>query len=213
MGPLLQRLTPHSLGGPGETTRVSHGPPSPSLHCPQPQASDPLSPPFWPVSGFHRARPRPHLASPGVSEPQPPEEGRELLEGHGVRRLPLRPCPLHRPWAQAPLRAKRRLNRSGGTPQRLSWARGGRDKAAVCWAPLLPGRLLSTTAFLGRTCSARGGLSPRRRGPGEQLGAPSASAWPELNAEAAKISPSGGKGCPYTAGAGTRRETLCKHGQ
>lgn len=49
----------------------------------------------------HRDRskrpPRTHLAGPGVSEPQPPEEGGELVEGDPAGSLSLSPCPLHAP--------------------------------------------------------------------------------------------------------------------
>lgn len=89
-------------------------------------------------------RPPPaHLAGPGVSQPQPPEEGCELGEGGPAGGLPLSPCPLHAPWgpSSAP--------RPAPPSPRVCTGASVRNKAAVCWAPLLPGRLCSDHGIPG----------------------------------------------------------------
>lgn len=111
----------------------------------------------------------PHLAGPGVSEPQPLKEGCELVEGHSIGSLALPPCPFHPSWGpEAPLLGRGKVKPVGQhapphppTPTESKLGNSVAGTKRVFVGPLsCLGGCSRTTAFLGWTESARSGFSP-----------------------------------------------------
>lgn len=92
------------------------------------------------------------LVDAGMSKLQGLKEGGELAEDHPIWSFPLSPRPFHLQGAKGSHSwVKERLSRlgRGAEEQNLKGKLGSRNKAGICWASLLLGRVFSDHGIPG----------------------------------------------------------------